>query len=90
MLWSCSIVCMLPSRSFACQPAAPSFLRPTTFGRVGCGMIAPTIPWRQHYNEFRDAFPLRDRNLLIVVDAVSSARGRCRAVTAQRIGFPRA
>ena len=37
-------------------------------------MIAPTIPWRQHYNEFRDAFPLRDRNLLIVVDAVSSAR----------------
>jgi hopanoid biosynthesis associated RND transporter like protein HpnN len=37
-------------------------------------MISPTIPWRQHYNEYRDAFPLRDRNLLIVVDAATSAR----------------
>jgi hopanoid biosynthesis associated RND transporter like protein HpnN len=37
-------------------------------------MIAPTIPWRQHYNEYRDAFPLRDRNLLIVIDALSSTR----------------
>ena len=37
-------------------------------------MIAATIPWRQHYNEYRDAFPLRDRNLLIVVDAPTAAR----------------
>jgi len=37
-------------------------------------MIAPTIPWRQHYNEYRAAFPLRDRNLLIVVDASTPAR----------------
>ena len=37
-------------------------------------MIAPTIPWRQHYNEYRDAFPLRDRNLLIVIDAPTAAR----------------
>jgi hopanoid biosynthesis associated RND transporter like protein HpnN len=37
-------------------------------------MIAPTIAWRQHYNEYRDAFPLRDRNLLIVVDAPTAAR----------------
>ena len=37
-------------------------------------MIAPTIPWRQHYNEYRDAFPLRDRNLLIVIDASSPVR----------------
>jgi hopanoid biosynthesis associated RND transporter like protein HpnN len=37
-------------------------------------MIAPTIAWRQHYNEYRDAFPLRDRNLLIVIDASSPAR----------------
>ena len=37
-------------------------------------MIAPTIPWRQHYNEYRDAFPLRDRNLLIVIDAPTPAR----------------
>ena len=32
-------------------------------------MIAATVPWRQHYNDYRDAFPLRDRNLLIVIDA---------------------
>ena len=37
-------------------------------------MIAPTIPWRQHFNEYRDAFPLRDRNLLIVIDAPTAAR----------------
>jgi hopanoid biosynthesis associated RND transporter like protein HpnN len=37
-------------------------------------MIAPTIPWRQHYNEYRAAFPVRDRNLLIVVDAPTPAR----------------
>ncbi len=37
-------------------------------------MIAPTIPWRQHYNEYRDAFPLRDRNLLIVIDAPAAAQ----------------
>jgi hopanoid biosynthesis associated RND transporter like protein HpnN len=32
-------------------------------------MIADTLPWRQHFNEFRDTFPIRDRNLLIVIDA---------------------
>ena len=37
-------------------------------------MISPTIPWRQHYNEYREAFPLRDRNLLIVVDAPTRER----------------
>ena len=37
-------------------------------------MISPTIPWRQHYNEYRDAFPLRDRNLLIVIDAPTPQR----------------
>jgi hypothetical protein len=37
-------------------------------------MISPTIPWRQHYNEYRDAFPLRDRNLLIVIDAPTRER----------------
>ncbi|HET7609838.1 MAG TPA: MMPL family transporter, partial [Gammaproteobacteria bacterium] len=37
-------------------------------------MISPTIPWRQHYNDYRDAFPLRDRNLLIVIDAPTPAR----------------
>ncbi|HVJ29032.1 MAG TPA: hypothetical protein VNA66_01880, partial [Gammaproteobacteria bacterium] len=37
-------------------------------------MISPTIPWRQHYNEYRDAFPLRDRNLAVVVDAPTPQR----------------
>jgi hopanoid biosynthesis associated RND transporter like protein HpnN len=37
-------------------------------------MISPTIPWRQHYNEYRDAFPLRDRTLLIVIDAPTPQR----------------
>ena len=37
-------------------------------------MISPTIPWRQHYNEYRDAFPLRDRNLAVVIDAPTPQR----------------
>ena len=36
-------------------------------------MIAATVPWRQHFNEYRDAFPLRDRNLLLVIDAPTAA-----------------
>jgi hopanoid biosynthesis associated RND transporter like protein HpnN len=36
-------------------------------------MIAATVPWRQHFNDFRDTFPLRDRNLLVVVDASTAA-----------------
>jgi hopanoid biosynthesis associated RND transporter like protein HpnN len=32
-------------------------------------MISATVPWRQHFNDYRDTFPVRDRNLLIVVDA---------------------
>ncbi len=36
-------------------------------------MIAATVPWRQHFNEYRDAFPLRDRNLLLVIDAPTPA-----------------
>ena len=45
-------------------------------------MIAATVPWRQHFNEYRDAFPLRDRNLLIVdrrADAGARRRVRGRA-----------
>ncbi len=37
-------------------------------------MIAATVPWRQHFNEYRAAFPLRDRNLLVVIDAPTPAR----------------
>ena len=37
-------------------------------------MIAATVPWRQHFNDYRDSFPLRDRNLLIVIDAPTPAR----------------
>ncbi|MEO8467090.1 MAG: MMPL family transporter [Gammaproteobacteria bacterium] len=36
-------------------------------------LISPSLPWRQHFNEFRQAFPVRDRNLLVVIDAASPA-----------------
>jgi hypothetical protein len=36
-------------------------------------MIAATLPWRQHFNEYRDAFPSRDRNLVLVIDAPTPA-----------------
>src|SRR5689334_4294378 len=37
-------------------------------------MISPTLAWRQNFNEYREAFPARDRNLLIVIDARTPAR----------------
>jgi hopanoid biosynthesis associated RND transporter like protein HpnN len=37
-------------------------------------MISPTLAWRRDFIEYRDAFPVRDRNLLIVVDAPTAAR----------------
>ena len=37
-------------------------------------MISPTLPWRRDFIEYRDAFPVRDRNLLIVIDAPSAVR----------------
>jgi uncharacterized protein len=36
-------------------------------------MISDRLPWRQHFNEYREAFPVRDQNLLIVMDAASPA-----------------
>jgi uncharacterized protein len=36
-------------------------------------MISDRLPWRQHFNEYRAAFPVRDQNLLIVIDAASPA-----------------
>jgi uncharacterized protein len=32
-------------------------------------MISPTLPWRQDFIEYRDAFPARDRNILIALEA---------------------
>ena len=37
-------------------------------------MISATLPWRRDFIEYRDAFPVRDRNLLIVIDAPTPAR----------------
>jgi len=37
-------------------------------------MISATLPWRQNFNEYRDVFPARDRNLLIAIDAPTPAR----------------
>ena len=37
-------------------------------------MISAELPWRQHFIEFRESFPVRDRNLLIVIDAPTPER----------------
>ena len=37
-------------------------------------LISATLPWRQNFNEYREAFPVRDRNLLVVIDAKTPAR----------------
>jgi hopanoid biosynthesis associated RND transporter like protein HpnN len=37
-------------------------------------MMSPKLAWRQNFNEYREAFPSRDRNLLIVIDARTPAR----------------
>src|SRR5881394_257705 len=37
-------------------------------------MISAALPWRQNFNEYREAFPVRDRNLLVVIDAKTPAR----------------
>jgi hopanoid biosynthesis associated RND transporter like protein HpnN len=37
-------------------------------------MISPELAWRQNFNEYREAFPARDRNLLIVIDARTPTR----------------
>jgi hypothetical protein len=34
-------------------------------------MISAELPWRQHFIDYREAFPARDRNLLIVIDAAT-------------------
>ncbi|HEX6996609.1 MAG TPA: MMPL family transporter [Gammaproteobacteria bacterium] len=46
-------------------------------GRLGINtdtadMFADDLPWRRAFIEYRDDFPVRDRNLVIVVDAQSS------------------
>ena len=48
-------------------------------------MISATLPWRQHFNEFRTTFPIRDRNLLVVIDAPtpSSADSFAKALLAE-------
>jgi hopanoid biosynthesis associated RND transporter like protein HpnN len=35
-------------------------------------MISASLPWRQDFNDYRDTFPARDSNLLVVIDAKSS------------------
>ena len=37
-------------------------------------MMSATLPWRQNFNEYREEFPVRDRNLLVVIDAKTPAR----------------
>jgi hopanoid biosynthesis associated RND transporter like protein HpnN len=37
-------------------------------------MMSASLSWRQNFNEYREAFPVRDRNLLVVIDAKTPAR----------------
>jgi hopanoid biosynthesis associated RND transporter like protein HpnN len=36
-------------------------------------MISPELQWRQDFNEYRESFAARDRNMVVVVDAPSEA-----------------
>ena len=35
-------------------------------------MISPELPWRQHFIAYRESFPSRNRNLIVVIDAQSA------------------
>lgn len=35
-------------------------------------MISPELPWRQEFIAYRESFPIRDRNIVIVIDGPSS------------------
>lgn len=37
-------------------------------------MIAASLPWRRDFIDYRETFPARDRNLVVVVEAGTSAR----------------
>ena len=37
-------------------------------------MISPQLPWRQDFTTYRESFPSRDRNLIVVIDAASVSR----------------
>jgi hopanoid biosynthesis associated RND transporter like protein HpnN len=65
-----TIVAMLAAAAFALWYAA----RNLGVNTDTANMISATLPWRQNFNEYRDTFPARDRNLLIVIDAPSPAR----------------
>jgi hopanoid biosynthesis associated RND transporter like protein HpnN len=43
-------------------------------------MISAELPWRRDFIEFREAFPVRDRNLLVVIDAPTPERAHAFAV----------
>ncbi len=37
-------------------------------------MISPQLPWRQDFIAYRESFPSRDRNLIVVIDTASVSR----------------
>ncbi len=49
-------------------------------------MISASLPWRQHVTDFRESFPVRDRNLIVVVDAATPEQAeRVAAALADRL-----
>jgi hopanoid biosynthesis associated RND transporter like protein HpnN len=57
-------------------------------------MISPELPWRMDFNEYRASFPVRDQNIVAVVDStdgelsMSFARDLARALHAEPNLFP--
>lgn len=37
-------------------------------------MISPELPWRQDFTRYRDSFPIRDRNLVVLIDGPTPRR----------------
>lgn len=53
-------------------------------------MISASLPWRQAFIEYREAFPVRDRNLIVVVDAPTpqAAEAFARELAAEMRALP--
>ncbi len=47
-------------------------------------MISPELPWRQDFIRYREGFPVRDRNLVVVVESSSAERSETFAITLAR------
>jgi hopanoid biosynthesis associated RND transporter like protein HpnN len=70
-----------------------------TIGHLGintdtANMISADLPWRQDFIAYRQSFPVRDQNIVVVVDgpngevSMAHARALARALRAEPLQFP--